>query len=191
MKKRIFSLLCWTYSIICFCFAFLSWRFLCYAEPNWITFIFFFTAIGFSLLPFVDKLRLFGGLIEIERIKQELEEVRITILMREVVSDKVGNKFFVDEEGRHLLPDEETASFLKSSKGFLTETQQVLLRVPLAAHFESVKSAPLKIWDNKHVFVILHSKRYYVSSWSYLSEWNRSTPEPISIEELQRFPMGR
>src|ERR1700744_325315 len=74
--------------------------------------------IGISLLPFISKLKI-GSFIELERIRQEVEEVKINQYLGEVIKNSKGDLFYYDEEGKHPLPDVQTANFLKSRKGEL------------------------------------------------------------------------
>jgi hypothetical protein len=121
---------------------------------------------------------------------------KVSSLYGEVIREPQGKLFYIDEEGRHLLPDEETANtILKSGKSILSIDLDTLQRYPTAPDFESVKDkgTPLRILNGKHVFVIIKRKRYHLSTYDFLIDWGRSEAEikPISEEELRLFPKGK
>ena len=187
-KDKIFFWLVATYVSLFFFFSFLSWRLVDYGKPDTITLVFLFGGIGLSFLPFASKLNIFG-VLQIERLEKDVADVKSTLLKGEVVSSLYGDKFFIDEEGRHRV-DDKTAEFMKSSKGFIPLPNDELEQYPLTSAFDSVEDAPLKITDEGHVFFILNSKKYYVSSWSIVIDLNR-TPDKISKDELRKYPIGR
>jgi len=121
---------------------------------------------------------------------------RVSLLYGEIIREPQGKLFYIDEEGRHLLPDEETANtILKSGKSILSIDLDTLQRYPIASNFESVKDkgTPLRILNGKHVFVIIKGKRYHLSTYNFLVDWGRSEAEikPITEEELRLFPKGK
>lgn len=120
----------------------------------------------------------------------------VSFLYGEVIREPQGKLFYIDEEGRHLLPDEETANtILMSGKSILPIDSDILQKYPIASNFESVKDkgTPLRILNGKHVFVIIKGKRYHLSTYDFLVDWGRSEAEikPVTEEELRLFPKGK
>ena len=130
--------------------------------------------------------------MEFERsIKKEIADVKEKLFLGEVISSVDGNRYYIDLDGRHPLPDEETARFLKTNKGIIQLSVDEIKTYPLAKTIDSVKKAPLKIWEKTHVYVILNEKKYHVNSASFLADWDRKDYAEISTQELQRIPTGK
>jgi hypothetical protein len=152
--------------------------------------IFFFCGIAFSFLPFVKSMNILG-ILKLERFEKEIAEVKTKLLLGEVVSDQTGNKFYIDGEGRHPILDERTADFMKTNKGVVSLTIDEINKYPRSFSIDSVLTAPLRILNNTHIFIILNGKKYYVSSHSFLTDWGRNDWTAIVQEELQQLPTGK
>jgi len=188
-KETIFIWVAEIYALLCLFFSFLSWRFVDYGKPDTITLVFLFSGFGLSFLPFASKLSVLG-VLQIERTLQKgVAEVKSVLLTGEVVRSLSGEKFFIDEEGRHKV-DDRTGDFLKSRRGIFPIKDEEIKQYPLASAFDSVENAPLRITDKGAVFFILNGKKFYVSSWNIIIDLNR-TPDKISEDELRKFPSAR
>ena len=154
------------------------------------TLVLIFTCIGISLLPFMDKIKI-GNFLEIERLKEKIEEVKLTQYLGEVIKTYNGDLFFYDSEGRHNIPDKETAVFLRTNKGDITVRTEELNRMKVSHQIDSVMKSKIVKW-NEHIFVILNQKKYHVSSWSYLADWGKkNVDETISDENIKLIPTAR
>ena len=149
-----------------------------------------FALIGLCLLPFMSKIKI-GSLLELERLKKEIKEVKTKQYLGEVIKSPNGDLFFYDSDGKHIMPDEETAAFLRSNKGELSVSQEDIDSMPTSHPFDSVLSSRVVSWKD-HVFVILNGKKYHVGSASFLAEWNRPPPyEPIDDKDIRLLPRGK
>ena len=131
-----------------------------------------------------------GGLVEIER---RLERVENIARLGKVIKPPLGKKYYITEDGKHLIPDEETANFLQPPTGEVEVTFEELNEIPDAEPLESVYRALLKIWNKQHVFIILADQIFHVPSATLLARWNRKREEfqDISTEELRKYRIGR
>lgn len=129
-----------------------------------------------------------------KRLEKRIKEPT-SLLINEVVSDTTNNLFYIDEDGLHPLPDEKTASFLKSSKGIIPLSEAEIANYTLSDKFGSVCDNNTPIIRNKagHVYIILNNRKYYIGSYSWLDEWDRDNSDikDISNEETKRYPMGK
>lgn len=110
-----------------------------------------------------------------------------------------GHGYWISEDGRTktLIPDIQTAQFFASSKGIIeiSDNQEQARIRALATEpekMESVLRGRLVVTRRSgHVFIILNSKRYYVSSCDSLVEWGRTNPEGIDEDEIRAIPSGK
>jgi len=154
------------------------------------TLIFMFTLMGISLLPFMEKIKI-GNFLEIERLKEKIEEVKLTQYLGEVIKTSNGDLFYYDSDGKHNLPDKETAIFLRTSKGELLINKDELERMKTSFPIESVLSSRKVDWHG-HIFVILNGKKYHVDSWSFLADLGIfAVSDKIGDEEIRLLPTGR
>lgn len=130
----------------------------------------------------------------IKRLENKTKEPT-SLLINEVVSDPTNNLFYIDEDGLHPLPDEKTASFLKSSKGIMPLSEAEIAKYTLSDKFRSVvdKNTPIIRNQEGTVYVILNNRKYYINSYSWLDEWDRNSSDVkiVSNEETKRYPMGK
>ena len=149
-----------------------------------------FALIGLALLPFMQKLKI-GNLIEVERLKEEIKEVKTKQYLGEIIKSPKGDLYFYDSDGKHVIPDKETAIFLRSNKGEIFVSQEEIDNIPTAYPIDSVLTSRVVEWKG-HVFVILNRKKYHVGSSSFLADWNRPMPyEQISDEDIRLIPTGK
>lgn len=149
-----------------------------------------FALIGLGLLPFVQKIKI-GNLIEVERLKKEIKEVKNNQYLGEIIKSPKGDLFFYDSDGKHIMPDKETATFLRSSKGEISVNQEEVDSMPTSNPIDSVLTSRVVEWKG-HVFVILNGKKYHVGSASFLADWNKSMPyQQIEDEDIKLFPTGK
>jgi hypothetical protein len=149
-----------------------------------------FALIGLGLLPFMQKMKI-GSLIELERLKEEIKEVKNKQYLGEVIKSPKGDLFFYDSDGKHIMPDRETATFLRSSKGELPVTQEEIDSMPTSYRIDSVLTSRVAEWKG-HVFVILNGKKFHVGSANFLADWNRPMPyPPIGDEDIKLLPSGK
>jgi hypothetical protein len=150
-----------------------------------------FAGIGFLFLPFFSKLKIVG-VLEVERLQANFNEVKGLLLRGEVVRTEEGSRFYIDSEGkRYSIPDDQTAHFLRSSKGELQISGKDIVPYPLAGQMESVLKCELLHW-NGHVFAVLNGKKYHVGSASHLADWGRPGDyQSCSDEQIRKYPIGR
>lgn len=154
----------------------------------------FFTIIGLSLLPFADKLKI-GNFIEIERLKEKIEEVQLHQYLGEIIKSHEGDIFYYDVDGKHSIPDEETIEFLRTSKGEILVTENVLSKMKRAAPMDSVLKAEKINWNGKHIFVILNEKKYWVSpiniSVTGIPGGDTNKLRKVTDKEIRLIPTGK
>ena len=149
-----------------------------------------FALIGLVLLPFMQKIKI-GNFIEVERLKEEIKEVKLKQHLGEVIKSPDDDLFFYDSDGKHILPDRETATFLRSKKGEIPVRLEEIGKIPTSYPIDSVLRSPIVDWKGA-IFVILNGKKYHVSSASFLADWNRPKPyEKKSDEEIRLYPTGK
>lgn len=149
-----------------------------------------FALIGLGLLPFMQKMKI-GSLIEVERLKEEIKEVKTKQYLGEVIKSPKGDLFFYDSDGKHIMPDKETATFLRSSKGEISVTQEDIDSMPTSYPIDSVLTSRVVEWKG-HVFVILNGRKFHVGSASFLADWNRPMPyQKITDEDIKLLPSGK
>jgi hypothetical protein len=152
--------------------------------------ILLFAFIGISLLPFLEKLKI-GSVLEIERLKEKVDEVKVNQFLGEVIKSSRGEIYFFDSDGKHKIPDFQTAVFLRSSKGEILVSDTDLRLMKTAYPFESVLNAKTISW-NGHIFVLLNEKKYHVTSWSFMADWGKKqADEKINDEQIKLIPTGR
>ncbi len=146
--------------------------------------------IGIFLLPFMEKIKI-GNFLELERLKQEIKEVKIAQYLGEIIRNPIGDLFCYDSDGKHILPDKATADFLKSSKGEIQVNQEVFDLMKTSYKVDSVITSKKIKW-REHVFVILNDKKYYINSWSLMADWGASdTYEVINDGDIKLIPTGK
>lgn len=150
-----------------------------------------FALLGLILLPYMSKLKI-GSMLEFERrFENKIKDVKNIQYLREIIKSPSGDLAFYDSEGKHPVPDKETADFLKSNKGEIQVSQEEFDKMPVSYQIDSVLTSRIVEWKG-HVFVILNNKKFHVGSASFLADWNRPTPyEQILDEEIKSFPTGR
>lgn len=156
-------------------------------------FVLFFGAVGISLLPCLRRLKI-AGLLEIERLSEDLREVRTGIrellLRREVVRDEHGHVYYIDARGgRHQLPDDATAQFFAGPKGEVSvstkELERYLLTEPI--RMESVCECEILYLDpGPHIYVLLGGRTKYVGIPD-LTKWERQQENQWRHVEEQEF----
>jgi hypothetical protein len=153
--------------------------------------ILLFATIGVALLPWLSRLRI--GAFEVERLGREVSEVRSVLLRDGVVREEHEIRFYVDHAGmRYLVPDDETARFLRGAKGEVAMRAEDLEPYPLRGEVESVLGCKL-LKSGPHIFAILGGKRYHVGM-DDLFEWRRHHTrdwELVGEKELRNYPRGR
>lgn len=154
-----------------------------------------FAGIGISLLPFASRLKIVG-VLELERWRGKIEKVEVrqrALLRGEVVRDEYGKRFYIDDAGeRHLIPDDQTARFLRSSKGEIPVSTEDLEPYPLADPMDSVISHK-PLYAAPHIFVVLNGKRYHASV-DDLVDWGFPTQnywQKVGFEDITKYPRGR
>lgn len=156
--------------------------------------ILFFTIVGLALLPFADRIKI-GNLFEIERLKEKIEDVELYQYLGEIIKTNNGDLLYYDSDGKHAIPDLETANFLRSNKGELQVSKSVVKKMKSSYDIDSVlKSEKIK-WGGKHIFVILNKKKYWVGP-SDISEigipgGNTDILRNVSDEEIKLIPTGK
>jgi len=130
----------------------------------------FFVGIGCLFLPFLSRLKI-GALIEIERVDGKVKQ----LIRGEVLRSPRGEIFYVDQEGRrYTVPDQQTADFLSSRRGQILMPDREIEEYPIRGNMDSVlRCKIIKIKDEGHLFAILNEKKYYISSWSPIFDWQR------------------
>lgn len=155
--------------------------------------ILLFGFIALSLLPFADKLKI-GTFLEFERVKEKIEEVEKVQYLGEVLSVESSNEFYYyDKLGLHKIPDEKTLDFIKTNKGVLEIKNSEYKKLKKGYDLESVKTAKLLKDEQGTVFVILNGKKHYVSSWSFVIDWQRTGEDVKTVEigELRSYPSAK
>lgn len=150
----------------------------------------FFALIGLCLLPFMNKVKI-GSLLELERLKEQIKEVKTKQYLGEVIKSPKGDLFFYDSDGKHIMPDKETAIFLRSSKGEITVTQEDIDSMQPSYPIDSVLTSRIVDWKGD-IFVILNGRKFHVASASSFADWNRQRPFPqIGDEDIKLIPTGK
>jgi hypothetical protein len=149
--------------------------------------------LGMVLLRFVDKIKI-GSLLEIERLKEKIDKVELTQYLAEVIKTPKGDIYYYDKEGKHKIPDQQTAQFLMTQKGEILVSDEVVNEMQTAETFDSVMSAEKIQWGDA-IFVILNGKKYYVSSMSYLADWgtlkDAEKRRKVDNDEIKKYKTGR
>ena len=150
-----------------------------------------FGFIGISLLPFVDKLKI-ENVLEINRLKNKIEEVKLKQYLGEVIKTNSWDIYIFDEDGKHKLPNQQTASFLRSSKGEILVSKSDLHLMKSSNPIESVLNANIINWHG-HIFVLLNNKKYHVPSWGYIADWGKvpNDAKPIDDLQIRLYPTAR
>jgi hypothetical protein len=194
-SSQLLNILCASYMVFSwFGIAFLLWQTEGRVSENWVStllIVLFFGGFIVGILPYVDIAKLkIGSLVEIER---RLERIESTTFLGKVIKPPFGKKYYVTEDGKHLIPDEETANFLQPPTGEVEITYEELNRIPDAEPLESVYRAPIKMWNRQHIFIILAGRIFHVASAVLLARWNRAQKEyqDIGTEELRKYKIGR
>ena len=152
------------------------------------------TAIGISLLPFADKIKI-GNFLEIERLKDKIDEINLTRYLGEVIKNSYGDIYYYDDQGKHTLPDKLTADFLRTNKGEITVPQEVLDKMSSGLSIDSVTTARKIKWGRHH-FIVLNNKKYYISMMSYFNDWGMTESDvdnidPVTDAELRLIPTAK
>ncbi len=149
-----------------------------------------FALIGLCLLPFMNKIKI-GSLLELERLKKEIKDVKTKQYLGEVIKSPKDDLFFYDSDGKHTIPDKETSTFLRSSKGEISVAQEDINSMPTSYSIDSVLNSRIVSWKG-HVFVILNGRKFHVGSASFLADWNKPMPyESIGDEAIRLLPSGK
>lgn len=151
----------------------------------------FFTIIGLSLLPFADKLKI-GNLFEIERLREKIEEVQLHQYLGEIIRTPRGEILYYDSEGTHKLPDTETTDFLMTNKGEVLVTKEIIDQMKPSFPMDSVKTAKIIKWRDRHIYLILNDKKYWINL-TELSDIGISDDDARSVtdDEIKRIPSGK
>lgn len=155
--------------------------------------VLFLTVIGLSLLPFADKVKI-GNLFEIQRLKAKIEEVQLYQYLGEIIKTPQGDIFYYDSEGIHRLPDKETVDFLKTKKGEILVTVEILNQMKNSYPIESVKTSEKIRWGGQHIFVVLNHKKYWVSPTdltAILPDGNTDKIRQVTDEQIRLIPSGK
>jgi len=158
------------------------YNFICAIHLDKYSILLLITAIGISLLPFAEKIKI-GNFLEIERLKVKIDEINLTRYLGEVIKNSYGDIYYYDDLGKHTLPDNLTADFLKTNKGEITVPQEVLDKMSTGLPIDSVTTARKIRWG-KHHFIILNNKKYYISMMSYFNDWGMTESQIDNIENL-------
>jgi len=131
-----------------------------------------------------------------KRLGRGIEEVGVADLRRGVVKDQTrGTRFYIDDTGgRHLIPDEETARFLRGPKDEIEVSTEDLEDYPLVQPMDSVFACDiLKQKTGPHIFAVLNGKRYHVGM-DDLFGWGRHHEQDwrkVDEAEIRKYPRGR
>ena len=196
-KKALFELWCVILFIVILFLLTNQWyKFITIIYLDNYIFVLLILAIGISLLPFVEKIKI-GNFLEIERLKEEIVEIKLTQYLGEVIknANNSGDIFYYDSDGKHTLPDPETATFLRTSKGEVNVSADILDKMKSSYKIDSVKTSRKVNWGG-HQFVILNDKKYHVSSMGYFNDWGMDDSEValipnLSSDQLKLFPTGK
>jgi hypothetical protein len=155
-----------------------------------------FGGIGALLFPSLSRVKI-GGVLEMEqRVFKEVRKVETIVFRGEVVRDDNLTLHFIDKTGqRHVIPDEETARFLASSKGVIPVSTAYLDGYPLRepTRMESVLTCRI-LFFKPHIFALLDGRRYHIGNIDDLVDWGRLDEDlwdKVDEEELRRYPRGR
>lgn len=158
-------------------------------------FILFFCIMGLSLLPYSNKIKIVN-FIEFDKVNSRIDEIEDNLFLGSIVKTESSEYYYIDIDGKHLIPDIETKDFLSVTCGVKSVNRGQLRRIKNSyiidsvLHSEIVKSEP-----GNHIFVILNNKKYYVNSYSFLIDWKREIEsnkfESKTTEELKLYPTGR
>ena len=194
-KDKIFYWICGALVVMTIIFFLNLWyKFIPLSYVDKYVVLLFFTIIGLSLLPFADKLKI-GNLFEIERLKEKIEEVKLHQYLGEILRSPQGDIFYYDNEGKHKLPDPETALFLKTSKGEVLVTTEILRQMKSSYRIDSVKTSEKILWAGRHIFVILNNKKYWmtITDLANIPVPNGNTDDlrKVTDEEIKLIPTGK
>lgn len=153
--------------------------------------------IVLSLLPFADKIKI-GGFFEITRLKKKIEKVDTNKYLGQVIQTPDGLYYFYENEGKHRIPNERTAKFLKSPLGIIQiSSVEFDLLGPNKEPIEDIDQAK-RLMCGEHCFVILNGKKYWVSVSNLVDfDWmDAASKKPKGFEEvklvsLQSLPSAR
>ncbi len=192
-KKNIFYILITLYAV--FLFILFFYPFFCskpiHALDSNYSLVFLFSAIGISLIPFAEKIKIINFL-EFERLKEKVKKVEKTQFLGEVLQTENKDLFYYDEDGLHKIPDDDTANFLKSQKGILQLKNSKFKTLKLSLPIESVETGKLLKYQEA-IFIILNNKKYYITSWSYIIDWKRSEEkiDVVNLEYIRKYETAR
>lgn len=154
------------------------------------TLLLFFALLGISLLPFVEKVKI-GNLLEVERLKEKIKEVKFVQHLGEIIKSPKGDLFYYDADGKHSLPNMQTVVFLRTNKGEISVSSEEFDGMPTSYPVDDFVTAKKVAWG-PHIFVILNGKKFYVSSMSHLADCGQKGPfYQISDDEIKLIPTGR
>lgn len=193
MRDKIFYTVCILLIGLTITFFLNLWyKFIPYSYVDKYVILIFFTIIGLSLLPFADKLKI-GNLFEIERLKEKIEDIQLHQYLGEIIRTPNGDILYYDNDGTHRLPDNETEEFLRTNKGEVLVTKDILHQMKSSYILDSVKTSKKVIWGGKHVFVILNNKKYWVSPTDLvkLGIPNSEGLTQVTDEEIRLIPTGK
>lgn len=156
-----------------------------------------FTLIGLSLLPFAKKIKI-ANLLEFERLKEKIEKVDTNKYLGQVLRTPDGLYYYYDNNGKHRIPNERTAKFLKSPLGIIQiSSVEFDLLAPNKEPIEDIDQAK-RLMCGGHCFVILNGKKYWVSVSNLVDfDWmDAASKKPKGFEEvklvcLQSLPSAR
>lgn len=158
-------------------------------------FILFFCIIGLSLLPHSNKIKI-ANFIEFDKVNSRIDEIEDNLFLGSIVKTESSEYYYIDIDGKHLIPDIETKDFLSVTYGVKSVKTGQLKRIKNSYIIDSVlHSKIVKSEPSNHIFLILNNKKYYVNSYSFLIDWKRDIDidkfESKTIEELKLYPTGR
>ncbi|HRP37474.1 MAG TPA: hypothetical protein PLS50_06735 [Candidatus Dojkabacteria bacterium] len=192
VKDKIFYIVCCILIAITIVFFLNLWyKFIPSSYVDKYVILSFFTIIGLSLLPFADKLKI-GNLFEIERLREKIEEVQLHQYLGEIIRTPRGEILYYDSEGTHKLPDIETTDFLMTNKGEVLVTKEIIDQMKPSFPMDSVKTARIIKWRDRHIYLILNDKKYWINL-TELSDIGISDNDakPVTDAEIKRIPSGR
>lgn len=154
--------------------------------------------VFYPLLPFISELNI-GGL-GIKMLRDQMRKTREIQYNSEVIRDGNNNLYYCKDQTLYLLPDEDTAKFLSTSKGIINlgNNDGILKEYTKADEkFESVKDAKMVITEKEKgcpepLFMVFHDKwKGYIGSWSTIIdlqlEEKYSQKETINYDKLRKL----
>lgn len=195
VKDKIFYSVCGILAVVTIVFFLNLWyKFIPGSYLDKYVVLLFFTIIGLSLLPFADKIKI-GNFLEIERLKEKIEEVQLHQYLGEIINSPKGDILYYDTEGTHRIPDIETANFLRTSKGDILVTKNILNQMKSSYPMDSVLTSEKINWSGKHIFVILNGKKYWVGPTDIadigIAGGNTEILRQVSDEQIRMIPTGK